>query len=298
MTGPSDAAPTRRDFLARAARASVVVVAPGWLALAAQKAASGPVAPARPADPSPLEPVLARMRAEGKPGILLRFPDEPELRQVLVDALSNALDHEGPEPDACEIFLDAVVACCEREVVDRAVPDGAPIENAILVDDRGCRVAADVIPWEAATDARELVSRLRRLLFGERLERLRARAEASLRAASPSTRRAFEAVLTDEPADWWKDARFLAPVVPALTLRRMVASDPPLARRLRFAVSALFQRHEEETIGPALPFGLRVTHPSFGTCAGRLHGFQTDVIGCGMGRPMPASRRFLGLLSR
>lgn len=280
---------TRRDFLARAARASVVVVGPGWLSRAAQEAASRPAsAPAPPAPESPWAPVLARIRAESKSGLVIRFPEDPDSRRRIVGAIDAALDDRIPGDDGIEastVFLDSVIACAESSAVERWIDGAREPETVVLIDSEGRRIDGLAAPLEDLTSPERLMDRLKRLLHGPRLERLRPRAQA-LRLATPERSLSLLAEaagptgVTDESATIW-----MLPHPSIVSLAWHDAVDPKHRTRIGWIVESMLARSEEDLPGAALPFGLALTRPSRDACGRRMRGTRELLnVACGMGR--------------
>src|SRR5262245_42362602 len=108
-------ASTRREFLARIARGSLVL-----------GLASCGGDPLEILQPKILKKALGAMRADGKPGIVVRIPNDPDIRLSLGTVLAEiggirslTVKHPDHDPwetrfDAHELFTEAVFVCLEE----------------------------------------------------------------------------------------------------------------------------------------------------------------------------------------
>lgn len=305
MTAPSDAAPTRRAFLARAGASSFFVVTPRWLLAQgrdgpASRPASSPAAPPTLGGSRSFEEFLAKALATEKPAIVVRLPDDPDTRQAFLAALGTAPGDSIATltPEAAELFADSVIACASRAACNALVPTARPGDAAILLDVNGRRVDGIAIPPADLADARALVVALRTLAHGVDGARLRARAVIAWNAASPRARAAFEGRRsTQASGDDWELADLEA-VVSVIALERSQAPERAVARWNALLTGLFLCEFEEHVPGPLLPYGLELVTASKNGCGGRLRGRSRGGGACGMARMGPGVRRFVDLIAR
>ncbi len=289
---------SRRDFLARAARLGVVIALPGALLRAQDAAESRPESrPAsRPAARNDgLDALLKRARAENKAAIVFAFPEDETRQEELVSLLSFALDMIGGSLaiDSRELFLCVLLGCYQRKEVLHHVTGARDSEDVFLLDgegrrEDGCRLTREELKYSA-----DLVLRLRRLAFGENLERLRARAATTRSGLSSEELATYESLLEEEPRNRRRVADATA-LLPLVALDRAVGPADS-KRSLDALVFFTAAKLGETEHGPFLPYGLDLVARSSNGC-GSLHPKDEPVFVCGMASLRPASRRFVGMI--
>ena len=295
---------TRRHFLAQTGRLSLVLGF-GDLLLRAGARGQEPAKAAAASRPSgdALTAALARMRAERKPGIVLRVPADAASRDKLVKAIDAAFGI-GIDHDACELFSEAVLVCLESDAVDRRVEGARAEDGALLLGDDGKLVDGAPLGGAELAAADLLVAKLRRLLHGEKNTRLRERAAAARRSAPKDLLDRFDAFAAERPTPEEETyrpelSRALAPIAAVVALVRAEAADKELRRRLGVLFCVHLQAFEEKDPGPVLPYGLALVAPSSDGCGGApIFGKNESGVACGMAEITKASRRFVGTLTR
>ena len=127
-----------------------------------------------PNPPKPLADAIARGRAENKPVILLRIPEDPEARHrpghVMI-YLVNAETEEIPE-----VLSEVILICVESATIREHVPGAAPMHTVILLDAQG--KALDGKAFDFTDGWAALPGTIRTLAHGSEGLRLKNRAGA------------------------------------------------------------------------------------------------------------------------
>ncbi len=277
---------SRREFLIQAGGCSLIL---GF-----------PLLGCRPQDVLPrssqwLDLALQRMRADRKPGIALRVPENPAAREALAGSLVQLMDSR--DDDVREIFAQAVFVCLGAGEFDRLSS-----EDVALIDESGGRV--DGISFESFADPAAFVAAFRGLLHGDRLAK---NAERIRKTTFKGLVEAVERLDSDESMELV--SRHADTIVPLLVYTRLTTKSPEVRSRLRSILNAYYDRIDLTTPGPRLPFGAAARAQVFHGvgCGGHMEweGEPCDrcdatkgmpMPACGMMVAMPSSRRFLKFL--
>lgn len=119
--------------------------------------------------PSWFNEALARMRSEGKPGLVLRLPADPKLRCRYGHSLWWLMEDD--EASSVEISRQAVFLCLEDEATRALLSGARDGEDLLLIDPDGV-----VLDGRRLDDPIGLSAAAVELLDGPKLARLRARA--------------------------------------------------------------------------------------------------------------------------
>lgn len=289
----------RRTFLVHAGTAVV-----GLSALANQKElpALEPGKGLAPVPPKPLADALARGRAENKPVILLRIPEDPEARHQpghLVVSMVRSETEETPE-----ILSEVVLICVESATIRQHIPGAAPAHSVILVDAEG--KAVDGTPFDFQRGWAVLPATIRTLAHGTDGSRLKERAAAIRQKVDAPILAAFDRLGTGAAKP--EDKAALVPetpkIVPLIVQSKLEAPTKVRQQALHQLIEAYYRAAPLTSPGPCLPFGVD-TVPFVPSC-GKDHCqeqspeaiAQRVVVGCGMAMAMPNARMFLRYLTR
>jgi hypothetical protein len=289
----------RRTFLAQAGTAMA-----GLSALASQEArpALEPGKGVPPSPPKPLADALARARAENKPVILLRIPEDPEARHRpghVVIYLVNAETEETPE-----VLSEVILICVESPTIREHVPGAAPMHAVILLDAEG--KARDGKPFDFTDGWAALPGTIRTLAHGSDGLRLKNRAATIRQKTDPQVLAALERLGTGEAKPEDKAALTLeAPkIIPLIVQSKLEASTKARQQALRDLIETYYRSALQTSPGPQLPFGVD-TVPFVPSC-GKDHCKEQAPealerrasVACGMAVAMPNARMFLRYLTR
>ena len=195
---------TRRDFLARAARASVILGLPDLLAPGSRPLVGNPA----------FDDALARMAREKMPGVVIRIPKDPAWRLELGKRLVYIVDGPtrrdqprfGVSPDLTdadyslhELLLEAVFVCVEERRIAHLLRRPNANDTLILIDSQGKRIDGAALDDASLARADSLEAEVRRLVHGAKNERLRERAEECQRSVRPDSLRLFNPFLMSSP---------------------------------------------------------------------------------------------------
>ncbi len=271
----------RREFLHDAARASLLLLSAPW-ALRCQGDTKRPAL---------LAAAAVRLRAEGKPGLVLRLLEDEGDRDLAVATLSSLLD-ETPDVSTLELLAEALLLCMTSAEIERWIVGSRKDETAVLVDSDLRRVEGRSVSSAAWARPPLLVALLRDLVDGSNGDRLAARAADARLHATQDALQSMEACAQGTIApDEFAHAHLPALTAVVIRERALRASDGPSSERLAEALACSFASNLESQPGPRLPYGLRVVEPSrVGSCA--------DIgFDCGLASfRFPATRRFVGML--
>ena len=290
----------RRSFLIGAAGSTVV----GLSSLAGQEVrgvlSPGKGLPAAP--PKPLADALSRMRAENKPCIILRIPDDKEWRHSPGHCLIYFLNQG--EPGIRELFAETVLVCLETPTLRQHVPEATPSHDLILLDAEG--KAQDGLPFNYQETWLKMPEAIRGLAHGTGGARLKERATALRQKASPAFLAALDRVGTDaeKPGDDKAELRKEAPrMIPLLVQSRLEARAASRQQALRDLIDEVFLSSPLATGGSRLPFGVD-TVPYVGGCCDDQCKEQPPregpiaVAACGMAAVPQNARAFLRYLTK
>lgn len=167
---------TRRDFLRTAAATPLIFGLSGC---------------SRP--PAWFHDALRTLRAEGKPGLVVRLPRDAAARCRLGHQVAGLGARD--DVDALQVAYQAVVLCLEDEAARRKLDGLRAGEELLLIDADGT-----VLDGRSLDPDGDLVDGAATLLDGPQLRRLRARAAEARRTAPPEALAAFERLKKDGDA--------------------------------------------------------------------------------------------------
>jgi len=289
----------RRTFLAQAGTAMA-----GLSALASQdeRPALDPGKGLPPSPPKPLADALARGRAENKPVILLRIPEDPEARHKpghLVVYLVNA-----EEEESTEVLSEVILICVESATIRDYLPGAAPMHAIILLDSEG--KALDGKPFDFTDGWTTLPGTIRTLAHGSDGLRLKNRAATIRQKMDPQVLAALERQGTGEAKPEDKAALTLeAPkIVPLIVQSKLDALTKARQQALRNLIEMYFRSAPQTSPGPRLPYGVDTV--AFVPSCGKDHckeqapeSLERQVsVACGLAIAMPNARMFLLYLTR
>jgi hypothetical protein len=132
---------------------------------------------------------LKRLKATGRHGIVFVVPVDADERAAWAQAFLDLVDADNA--DVREVLGLGVVVCVTPEVAARTVRSGGSKDNRFLLDADGKTLASDSV--EGASLAPEaFIKASREWLHGKDNERLKAAADAHLKAAPDSVRTALD----------------------------------------------------------------------------------------------------------
>jgi hypothetical protein len=268
---------TRRDFLAKAA------ALPAIFGL--------PLAGCGPAHQPPwVSEALAKIRAEGRLGLAVRLPKDPDQRCRIGHRLTW-LQNSGKLEDH-EVVADLVVLCFEEEAFHARF--GRRKEGVLLIDGDGYALDA-IAELPQAWDA--IGPTLRTLIDGADGARGRERAEAARRRAAPDDLRR---IADPKEADVDPLAAHAGVLLPLLVAERTAAPASPRAKFLTQAIAEHFESIPQSERGPRLPYGIELAkgmRGGCGNCGCEENKNPKMAVGCGMGRYSPTDRSFVKFLA-
>lgn len=289
----------RRNFLIQTASAAGVIGL-GYL-LGEKPAAEGfPGDVGRPPIRKPagelLKAAVARMAAEGKPGIAIRIPSTPDQRHNPGHLLIYALNDESPDP--IDLFAQSIVVCLESDALQDQIDHADPSHTVVLFDSQRRAVAGLSLDFATAweTFPRDLLG----LLHGTGDQRLKARAETVEKKADPPVLAALRRLLLEE--DRKLVAEHAGELVPLLILeRRGEKADSTRGVALASILKSYVLSANPKTPGVRLPFGVEAAQGGGGcgdSCSERPAppDGRRVMVACGMGRAGPNIRSFVRYL--
>jgi hypothetical protein len=291
---------SRREFFGQASVLSLIIGFPRLV-------------PAR--DKGPAEDWLAkaveRMKAESKPGVVLRVPEKPEARRELALRLVKLLD--STEPRVRQVFCEAVFVCLVPDDIKAAIADSKPAETVVLIDADRRRIEGAEMATADFADADAFRSKMFRLLHGEDNRRLEARAKAQ---SSPEALAALVKLGSEVPEERDRASAVLrkdcAVLVPAMILHYRKTEDLETRTRIDLILKEHYAAFSDQESGPRLPYGMACQVPvPHGGCGAPFHWDWEDERNCTpkpAGLPPPAcgmaaipqapARKFIKFLSR
>ncbi len=196
--------------------------------------------------PEGLDGALARLRREGRLGLVIRLPADPDRRRAIGDVLRGIVRDRNL--DTHEALLEAAFLCLEDEAVRSRLRGARPGEDLLLVDGDGYVMAGCKIGRVG-----DLLDAARGLLYGAEDERLRERAAATRKNATREALAAFE-----ELARCTHTSRVVphaASLLPLLILARREGVEP-LADRAADVLCEYEDAREARDPEANLPYGL------------------------------------------
>jgi hypothetical protein len=288
----------RRNFLIQSASLSGVIGL-GYLLWETPEVGAHPGDAGRPPVVKPpgdlMKAALARMAAEGKPGVAVRISTDPQHRHLAGHVLINALNNDRQE--TLELFAEAVFVCLESDVLDQEIPGAVPGSTVIVFDARRRAIAAKTLDFELGWGAfAEVVASL---LHGPEEERLRVRAEGVREKLEPAVLGAVTRLFFDE------DKKIILDHAPRLASLLVYERRQAAGSRRGEVLASLLQSYvlsaNPKTPGTRLPFGVEAS-PERGGCGDSCDEQPKDpegrvrLVACGMGRVGPDSRSFVRYL--
>lgn len=295
----------RRKFLLQAGTAA------GWLSVlgcdgttpspgGGQGAAPTPP----PMKPQTLIDALERMRAENKPGVAVRIPENPEKRHNPGHGLVLALNQDHAETRG--LFSEVVVVCLESRVLQSHLASANPDFDLVLFNEEGRAEAGQ--PFNYEENWHGLSAAILNLAHGPGGARLKQRAAAIRKKADPGILAALDR-LGSNPRELDADKALLLPEAPRIMALLVQALDeartPARHNALRDVIDTSFASSTPSAPGPKLPFGMELG-PFQGGCGDdpcreqappRKRDYYISVS-CGMARVTPNSRSFIRYLTR
>ena len=258
---------TRRDFLRQSAAYAVIVgFSDRWLS--AQGPASRPAA---------WTACLEPMKKEGKPGLVIRFPNDGKGRARLLQALEGCLSptyHLSPEiakgypngrhvipPEAVWVFLGSVVVAMESAGVDRLVAGAKADDALLLVDAKGERLDGASMNPNDLHDPAKLLAALDTLLSGPAPARARLQARAD---GAFLPKMAFIHLFDDTPENMKAlHTNYEGKDVLAILIHERARHTDAARRDARASLIANYYAYEPQPLrGHTLPFGVEIATPT------------------------------------
>jgi len=159
--------------------------------------------------PSWFNQALRKMRAEGKPGLVFRLPQDPKVRCRIGHGIAWIVERE--DVDGLEVTGQALILCLEDADVRGLLFGARDGEDLLLIDADGT-----VLDGRRLDEQSDLTDLAGRLLDGPKLERLKARAAAAEKAAPPEALAAFKDL--KEGVEPTAARRWAEPLLPMLAL--------------------------------------------------------------------------------
>lgn len=267
---------TRRDFLARAA------ALPAIFGL--------PLAGCGPAHQPPwASEALAKIRSDGRLGLAVRLPKDPDQRCRIGHRLTWLQNSERLEDR--EVVADLVVMCFEEDAFRSRF--GSRKEGVLLVDGDGyvLDALAELTPqWDL------LGPSLRTLIDGADGARGRERAEAARRRAGADDLRRIGDPKEEDVKPLVARAGILLPL---LVSERSASSAAPRGNLLRRVIDVHFEALPQTERGPRLPYGIELAtgmRGGCGNCGCEENKNPPRAVACGMARLSPKDRSFVRFL--
>ncbi len=244
--------------------------------------------------PAPLAQACLRAKAEQKLGLCIVLPPSPETRCRLghgLVAVSLARDVASRE-----LFCSTIVVCIEASDAVACFPSAPTGANLIAFDETGSPIESACVDLKSVD--RNFIERARALLRGTGDVRVRERAEALRKHASPQVHKALEN--PDEQENYMFLSKGAEPLLPLLIVER----DAPSSERARTALDSIIQTHFA-TSGTAaserhLPYGI-VTQQDDSGCGGpecEEHPKAHAAVACGRASASWHTRAFLRFATR
>jgi hypothetical protein len=237
---------------------------------------------------------VKRAAADTKLGVAIVLPADRTLRCTLGHHLVS-LAHGGA-PEAREILVEAVFVCIERGDLAACIPGARADDTVVVFDETGRFVQGLPLDYDKFAD--HLIDVARGLVHGDQNERLRDRAEALRKQASPALLRAIAD--PDPPENYSYLSRGAGQMLPLLIYERLTTRSDTH----RTAFASLIQTHvatvEDEGPRRRLPYGI-VTQEYEGGCgqpACEEEERERGGVACGMAVATGPSRSFLRFASR
>lgn len=243
------------------------------------------------------------MRAERKPGIAVRIPENPEKRHNPGHGLAHTLSKDRPDSG---LFSEVVVVCLESRVVQSHIAAADPNHELILFNEDGRAEGGRPFNWEA--DWNGLAAAMLGLAHGPDMARLNQRAAAVRKTTRADILAALDRLGTSQ-GNLDADKALLigeAPRIMALLLQALnQARTPARHDALQDVIDRSFESSAPSSPGPKLPFGMELGPFEVGCaedyCREQAPPPKRDyviVVSCGMARITPNSRSFVRYLTR
>jgi hypothetical protein len=263
---------TRRDFLAAAAALPVVVGFPFPTS-------------AQDGEPEGLAAALAKLKADGRQGLVVRLPKDGDQRCKLGHLLADQLNSQ--HPLARETLAVVGILCLEEAAVRARFGADAAKHEALLIDADG-----------RFLEGRSSFKEYRSLVEGADGARFRERAEAARTKADAAARDLVARVATEE------DVRALTAksgdLLPWLASERRREPESERGKRIERAIGAWYERLPEEEVGVRLPYGIELAEGvgGCGSCGCEEAPPQRVVLACGIGFIARRVRSFVRFLRK
>jgi hypothetical protein len=244
---------------------------------------------APPKKPAWLDEAFKRMKETARPGLVLVAPAADAERRTFGQEMHDLL--ESKEPDARELFVEAVVICLAPDVAAKHIDAKG---NRIMLDADGKVVASDTVAVDET-----FVASCREFLHAKDGARLRATVRRVHEGLKDGERAPIESAIDkvdtdgDEPAEALGELKKVADrVAPWLVLARLEAVHKQGRERLRRVLESIAVR--------ALPYGTLL--PKFVDICGHWREVQTPdeegaAFECGMAKAGRGSRKFIKFLT-
>ncbi len=243
-------------------------------------------------EPDWLGPALERMEREGRLGLVIRLPADPDRRCALGHALVDLLERR--DLDVREMLLEADFLCLGDRAI-RSLRGPSSGGGLLLIDARGTIMDACALedPWDLGAQAR-------RLLHGGSGERLEVRARAARTKCSPEAIEAFERSTRDPVADVDLARTHAASLVPLLVRERAQRDDLPRSEWAERVLAAHADSVEGRRSDFRLPYGAETRAGPRGgdPCCLERRRPPSSCMACGMAFVAPRAREFVRFLSR
>jgi hypothetical protein len=254
-----------------------------------------------PGPPKPLAEALARGRAENKPVILLRIPEDKQLRHNPGHWIIYYL--RADDPGIRELFSETVLVCVESATIRQHVQDAAATHDLVLLDAVGKPVDGAAADFKERWQ--ELPGEIRKLAHGADGARLRERAAAIRQKTDASVLAALDRLGTGEGKPDEDKALLLkqaSEIMPLIVHSRNDSLLPARRLALRDVIDAYYRGSSETAAGPRLPFGVDTAPyvPSCGVdhCKEQPADTPERRVACGMAVMREDARMFLRYLLR
>lgn len=247
----------------------------------------------RVAGPAWLADALRRLRAEDRPGLVLRVPAGKDARCGLGHAISWHLLSRG-DADVHEVLAEAALLCLDSDVLQSGIRGARPADTLVLIDGDG--FAVDGLPFKPDEDWANFVPSARALLHGPGGRRL---ADRAARARKRVPAEAVAALDRPEP-DVAGLGASMGVLIPAVVQARLAAPEPRAAR-LREAVEAHWTASSGAAPGPRMPYGVETTAQmkgGCGDCGCEEAPPRSVMVACGMAAPLKNARYFVKFLAK
>jgi hypothetical protein len=223
--------------------------------------------------PSWFGEALRKIRSEGKPGLVLRLPTDPESRCGFGHRLARLVTRE--DVTGLEVSLQSVLLCLEEDDVRRQLDGARDGEDLLLIDGEG-----RVLDGLALDPQADLAEQAGKLLDGRALSRLKEKAAAAAKSAPAEALAAL-----DDPASLPKWAHTLLPLL-ILKHRENVNAG------VEAAIESL------APASPPLPYGASMRTGAPSKCGEDPACYRAICGACGLSVVTSRSREFVKFLAK